>query len=136
MSSQDFEHVLERVAPISYSFHNRPPTLKELVDLSQKAAHEVHRYFADLPSKERPEISAGDYVKAFQAARPWARQHLEREPVSVEVAVLHHSSEHPNDYFSRLAAQNTPQQDGVQVAVGRDTGEGGVRTPGGQEARQ
>jgi hypothetical protein len=130
MSPQDFEHVLEKTAPVSYALHNRPPSLKELVDLSQKPAQEIHRYFGDLPSKERPEISAKDYVKAFQTARPWARQHLGREPVSVEAAHLHHSGEHPDHYYSRIAAQNMQQQDGLQTPSGGNPGGRGPQTIG------
>jgi hypothetical protein len=125
MSPQDFEHALDKIAPVSYSFHGRPPTLKEVGELSSKAAHEIHKYFSDLPSKERPEISAGDYVKAYQKARPWAREHLGREPVSVEAAHLHHSGERPDVYYQRLGAQNT-RQGGTQAPVGTDAGVRGV----------
>lgn len=135
MSPQDFEHALDRIAPLSYSFHGRPPSLKEIGELSGKAAHEVHRYFADLPSKERPEITAGDYVKAFQKARPWARQHLGREPVSVEAAHIHHSGESPDVYYQRLASHNAPQS-GVQTPVGPDGRGSGVAPAGRQASRQ
>src|SRR5439155_17798851 len=41
MSPQDFEHALERVAPLSYVYHGRPPTMREIGDLAGKASHEV-----------------------------------------------------------------------------------------------
>src|ERR1700747_2644386 len=34
MASQDFEHALEQIAPLSYAFHGRPPSLKEIATLS------------------------------------------------------------------------------------------------------
>jgi hypothetical protein len=130
MPPQDFEHHLDRIAPLSYALHGRPPSLSELGQLAGKAASEVHRYFADLPSKERPEISAGDYVKTFQSARAAARQHLEREPVSAEVAHLHHSGLHPDMYYSSLASQNAQKNDGLQTPQRPDPGGGRVGSPG------
>lgn len=135
MTPDDFERALDRIAPLSYVFHGRPPTLKELGELAAKPASDAHKYFSDLPSKERPEIPAGQYVKAFQAARPHAREHLGREPVSVEVAHLVHSGEQPHMYYPRIAAQNT-HQDVVSTQVGRDAGGGSLRTPGRQTVGQ
>src|SRR5438034_5382294 len=80
MSPQEFEHALDRIAPLSYVFHGRPPTMKELLQLKDKSPAEVNRHYGDLPDRHHPEISASNMVKAFQAARPWARQHLDREP--------------------------------------------------------
>jgi hypothetical protein len=129
MAPDEFEHALERIAPVSYVFHGRPPTLRELAMLKDKSPADVHRHYGDLPSKHHPEITAANFVKAFQAARPWARQHLDREPVSTEAAYLHHSGESPDVYYSRLAAQNTQQQDGVPAEVRRNGGEGSVGAP-------
>ncbi len=138
MSPQDFEHALERTAPLSYVFHGRPPSLKEVVDLAAKPSHEVRRYFADLPDKMHPEITAGEMVRSFQAARPHAREHLEREPVHSEAAYLHHSGEHPSAYYARIGAQNTREdQDGALHPSERgDGGEGGVRVAGRQAPGQ
>ena len=135
MAPDDFEHALERIAPLSYVFHGRPPTLKELGELSGKAAAEVHKYFSDLPSRERPEIPAGQYVKAFQAARPHAREHLGREPVSVEVAHMVHSGEPAHVYYPRISAQNT-RQDVLQTAQRGDGGSSSLSSAGRQAARQ
>jgi len=111
MAPEEFEQALERMAPVSYAFHGRPPTLREIVALKDKPPVEVNRHFGELPDKNHPEISAANMVKAYQSARPWARQHLEREPVKTEAAYLHHSGEAPERYYARLAAQNTQQPD-------------------------
>jgi hypothetical protein len=125
MPPDEFEHALDTMAPISYVFHGRPPTMKEIVTLKDKSPAEIHRHYGDLPSKSHPEISAANMVKAFQAARPWAREHLGREPVATESAYLHHSQEHPSVYYARLKAQNG--QPDAQAQVGADTG--GSRLP-------
>lgn len=133
MAPDEFEHALENIAPVSFTFHGRPPSMKELVVLKDKTPAEVHRHYGDLPDKHHPDVSAANMVKALQAARPWAREHLEREPLKNEARYLHHSGEAPEVYYSRLKAQNTPQQtDGLQTEVGGHPGEGGLRTPGGQ----
>lgn len=135
MAPDDFEHALDHIAPISYAFHGRPPTMKELALLKDKSPAEVHRHFGDLPSKTHPEITAANFVKSYQAARPWAREHLGREPVATEAAYLHHSGESPSVYYQRISAQNT-HPDGSQAPVGPNPGGGGVPPAGGQASGQ
>ncbi len=137
MSPDEFAHTLDTIAPISYSFHGRPPTMKELVTLKDKSPAEIHRHFGDLPSKNHPEISAANFVKAYQAARPWAQQHLGREPVHTEAAYLHHSNEAAATYYQRLADQSKPPSDmlptnGIQTQERTNPGGGGVPAIGGQ----
>jgi hypothetical protein len=134
MSPDEFEHALDHMAPISYVFHGRPPTMKELVQLKDKSPAEVSRHYGDLPSKTHPEISAANFVKAYQAARPWAREHLGREPVATEAAYLHHSGEHPSSYYQRIKPQEEPN--GTQTSVGGQPGEGGVDATRGQASGQ
>ena len=137
MPPDEFEHALDRIAPVSYVFHGRPPTLRELAALKDRPPAEVHKHFGDLPDKHHPEISAANMVKAYQAARPWAREHLGREPVKTEASYIHHSGEDPSVYYARLAAQNTPQQQGaLPTQVGGNGGEGGVGAPGRQAPNQ
>ena len=136
MSSDEFEHALERMAPVSYVFHGRPPTLKEVVALKDKTPADVHRHYGDLPDKHHPEITAANMVKAFQAARPWAREHLGREPVKTEAAYIHHSGERPEVYYQRLAMQNTSQQTNAISTQERGDGREGSLAPlGGQPTR-
>jgi hypothetical protein len=140
MSPDEFEHALDHIAPVSYVFHGRPPTLKELVMLKDKPPGEVSRHFGDLPDKHHPEITAANMVKAYQAARPWAREHLGREPVKTEAAYIHHSGESPANYYARIKPQGdtlTPAStDALQTQEWGSTGESGLRAAGRQEARQ
>jgi hypothetical protein len=140
MSPDEFEHALERIAPVSYVFHGRPPTLREVATLKDKTPAEVHRHFGDLPDKHHPEISASNMVKAYQAARPWAREHLGREPVKSEAAFLHHSGEAAASYYARIKQPSdtlTPAStDVLQTQVGGNTGGGGMGAPRGQAVNQ
>jgi hypothetical protein len=110
MPPDEFEHTLDHLAPISYALHGRPPSMKELVLLKDKSPGEVSRHYGELPSKHHPDIPAATFVKAYQAARPHAREHLEREPVHSEVAYMVHSGERPDAYYQRISVQNTQQQ--------------------------
>lgn len=129
LTPEEFEHTLDRIAPLSYSLHGRPPTMKEIATLKDKLPHEARKYFADLPDRHHPDISAGEMVKAYQAARPWAREHLGREPVKGEAHYLHHSGQAPSDYYAHLASQDPSKSDKLAADVPPQVG----RNPGGRE---
>lgn len=111
LSPEEFEQTLDRIAPLSYSLHGRPPTMKEIAQLKDRPPHEANKYFADLPDQNHPEITAGAMVKAYQAARPHAREHLDREPTKGEAAYLHHSGDVASTYYAHLAAQQSSPED-------------------------
>ncbi len=141
LSPEEFEQGLDRLAPLSYVYHGRPPTIKEVVQFKDKSPLEARKHFVDLPDKHHPEIAAGDMVKAFQAARPWARQHLDREPVKTEAAYLHHSGERPEVYYGRLAAQDPNRSDtlaasGAEVEERANPPGRGVAATGGPQTGQ
>jgi hypothetical protein len=117
MSPQEFEHAVDRIAPLSFTYHGRPPSIPELVQLKDEHPKNVHSYFAGLPDKHYPHVSAGDMVSSLEAARPHAQEHLGRDPVKLEAAYLHHSRENPADYYSRLKATDETKlaQDNVQT---------------------
>ena len=104
MSPGEYEELLDRVAPVSFSFHGRPPTMNELAKFREAKPSEVHDYYYNLPDKHYPHVKAGDMVKNLQAARPWAKMHLQREPTKGEAAYLHHSNHSPQDYYQTLKA--------------------------------
>ena len=141
MSPEEFEQTLDRVAPLSFTYHGRPPTMKELTNLKDAPPHEASKYFGDLPDAQHPSLSAAQMVKSLTAARPWAREHLQREPLKNEAAYLHHSGTSANDYYSHLAAQDPAlkpklQPNELQAPVGGNPGDGGVEATRGPQTGQ
>jgi len=106
LSPEEFEQTLDKIAPLSFTFHGRPPTMKEIASLKDAQPREARNYFGDLPDRQHPSLSAAEMVKSLSAAKPWAREHLGREPLKNEAAYLHHSGQSPQDYYSHLAAQD------------------------------
>jgi hypothetical protein len=142
LTPQEFEHGLDTLAPLSFTYHGRPPSLNEIVNLKDKAPHEARRYFGDLPDKHYPSVSAENMVKALAAADPHAREHLQRPPVKLEAAYLHHSGEQPSIYYARLASQAATREpkmtssNVVPLEVGRVAGGRGPTATRGQAPDQ
>jgi hypothetical protein len=140
LSPEEFEHTLDKIAPLSFTYHGRPPTMKEIATLKDKQPHEARKYFADLPHKIYPHVSAGDMVKAVQAAKPHAMEHIGREPVLNEAAYLHHSGVDPATYYEKIGAQAKQASDNVANVtspnVGTDAGGRGASTSGGPQTGQ
>jgi hypothetical protein len=140
MHPQEFEAALERLAPLSFTYHGRPPSMQEIVQLKDKSPAEARKYFGDLPHKIYPHVSAHDMVAAVQAAKPHAQEHLGREPSLNEAAYLHHSKERPAEYFQRIAqsgqsADKLPSNV-IQAGFRGNSGDGGVQAPRGQAVGQ
>lgn len=142
MSPDEFEHALDRLAPLSYTYHGRPPTMHEIAQLKDKQPHEARRYFADLPDKTYGHVTAGEMVKSMRAAEPHAQEHLGRPPVKYEAQYLHHSGEHPRDYYQRIAARDQetettmPEGNVVQAPFGGDASRRGLEAPRRPQADQ
>lgn len=142
MPPQEFEHALDRLAPLSFTFHGRPPSMAEIISLKDKLPHEARRYFEDLPDQHYPHVSAGAMVKAMQAGNEHAQNLIGRPVLKNEAAAMIHSGEPPLAYYSRLKTdrdskttpQPTLQPDGVQTAQRGDAGGGGSPPPGRQPA--
>lgn len=135
MSPQEFEHALDRLAPLSYTYHGRPPSMQEIVKLKDEPPAKARSYFADLPHKYYPHVSAGDMVKALVAAKPHAQEHLGRDPVLPEAAYFHHSGKDPADYYSRIAHDDQPSgtlpaNNVLPLKVGGDAGNSGMANVG------
>jgi hypothetical protein len=139
MSPQEFEHAVERIAPVSFTFHGRPPSMQEIVQLKDKHPKDVNSYFGELPDKHYPNVPAAEMVKHLAAAEPHAREHLGRAPVKLEAAYLHASGEQPANYYSRLAQPQVKIPDstnGVQTQERGDDRGRGLRVIGGQAPDQ
>lgn len=84
---------LKRVAPLSFRFQNRPPTMEEIKMLgSQPLRPDVaHNYYSNLPDLDYPDVPAGHMVKAMAAAHPYAIKHLDRPATKNEARFIHHA---------------------------------------------
>ena len=142
LTPEEFEHTLDRIAPLSFTYHGRPPTMKEIAQLKDRQPHEARKYFADLPHKYLPHMSAGEAVKVMQAARPHAQEHLDRQPSLTEVAYLHHSGDSPRDYYAKMAEQSKQSGDTLATSnvvppkVGGNPRDGRVAPLGRQATNQ
>lgn len=126
LSPEEYGHLIDQIAPLSFTYHGRPPSMHELVQLRDAPPSKVREHYSSLPDKHHPSVPAGDMVRAIEAAKPWANEHLKRDPVKREAAYLYHSGHNPQDYYSHLAQANQPeqqvnteqqQQNGVQAAA-------------------
>jgi hypothetical protein len=134
ISPEEFEHTLDKVAPLSFTYHGRPPTMKEIANLKDKQPHEARKYFADLPHKYLPHMTAGEAVKAMEAAKPHANEHLGRDPVYPEISHLHHSGTDPADYYAKLGEQAKQTSDTLPGNVLPASFGGNARTSGVENA--
>ena len=141
MHPEEFEQTLDKIAPLSFTYHGRPPTMKEITTLKDAPPHEASKYFGDLPDAQHPSLSAAQMVKTLAAARPAAREHLQREPLKNEAMTLFHSGQSPQDYFQHLAAQDPALKPKIQPnelppTVGGNPGDSGVQATRGPQTGQ
>jgi hypothetical protein len=145
MPPQEFEHAIDRLAPLSFTFHGRPPSMQEIVNLKDKLPHEARRYFSDLPDQHYPHVTAGDMVKTIQAGNVHARNLIGRPVLKNEAAEMIHSGESPPAYYARLK-EDADSKDPAKAMLATqnvlptqergDAGSGGSAPPGGLPARQ
>jgi hypothetical protein len=130
LTPEEYGQVLDHLAPLSFVYHNRPPSMSEVVKLRDAKPHEVRQHYGDLPDQHYPDVSAADMVKALRAADPHAQEHLGRPPVKLEAAYLVHSGASPSEYYHALSqAQGMPgQQAPPPPAPGEQPG---VQSPSG-----
>lgn len=102
---EEFSHVVQDMAKVSYAYHGRPPTMQEIQALRDAHPKEVQEYFAALPDEHYPHVSAGQMVKALESAKPWAQIQLGRAPNKQEASYLYHSGHSPQDYYQQMAKQ-------------------------------
>lgn len=125
ISPTDFEHAIDRLAPVSFAYHGRPPTMQEIVRLKDEPPAKASSYYADLPDRHYPWVTAATMIKNLQAAEPHAQQYLGRPPVKLEAAHLSASGERPADYYARLAQPILPVQGNIQDDTNVQTQVGG-----------
>lgn len=128
MTPQDFEHAHDRLAPVSFTYHGRPPSMKEVADLKDATPAAVRAYYGGLPDRHYPHVTSAEMIGALQAADPHAMEHLKRPPVKAEAAYLVHSKERPQEYYSRIAATDSTAQgdtSGTEAPAGAGSSGGG-----------
>lgn len=132
MHPQEFEAALDKLAPLSFTYHGRPPSMQEIAQLKDKSPADARKYFGDLPHKIYPHVSAADMVKAVQSAKPHAMEHLGREPALNEAAYLHHSGDDAATYYAKLGAQKQQAEAKLPSNVLSLTQRGNARAGGTQ----
>jgi hypothetical protein len=115
MSPEQYTDAIKNIAPVSYVFHGRPPTMAEIAQMHDAPPEKVRGYYYNLPDKNYPDVPAGDMVKALQSATPFSRMYLGRDPVKNEARYLFHSGANPADHYQMLAAptKSADQNTGV-----------------------
>jgi hypothetical protein len=131
LTPEEFGHVVDSMAPVSFAFHGRPPQMHEIEKLHDQSPQSVHNHYYHLPDRDHPTVPAGEMVKSIEAARPHAREYLERDPVKLEAAYLYHSGQSPADYYRVLGSQKD-----VQAQAPGDSGRRGMAYAGGSKADQ
>lgn len=130
MAPQEYEHLLDDLAKVSFALHGRPPSMNEIAKLKDAHPKDVRSYFSELPDRHYPDTTAGQMVAALRTAAPHSQEHLGRPPVKLEAAYLIHSREPAATYYARLKGS------GPQAPAPSDTGGRGVAPPGGSQANQ
>lgn len=115
LSPEEYTHLLDQIAPVSFTYHGKPPSMHEIVALRDQSPKAIRDHYASLPDQHYPHVTAGEMVKSLESAKPWANEHLKRDPVKSEAAYLHHSGHHPQDYYAYLGQAQNPEQQQQQT---------------------
>ena len=86
ISPEEFGHLLDRIAPTSFAFHGRPPTMQEIVRHRDSEPSTIQKFYSDLPDQHYPHVTAGQMAKALSLAEEPAVSLLGRKPVKLEAA--------------------------------------------------
>jgi len=143
IAPQHYLETLGRLAPLSWRYHKRAPTMSEVSQHRDSDPQKIRQHYENLPAMNwgYPDITAGDFVKAHTRAQYWSQQHLSRQPYAHEVSLAHHASMTHDDigaYYSDLRQnrdaqpaqpQTTPQSGREPAAPGTPSTEGQQPSP-------
>lgn len=137
LSPKQYEEALNRMAPVSFAFHGRPPSMEEIVKHKDAEPAAIHKYYGDLPDKHYPAVPAAAMVKHLAEADVLWQQALGRKPTKLEASMIYHSREHVSAIVDRLKpptkeVDTSVNQEGTQP----DSGGPGVPAPGGPPPNQ
>jgi len=91
LSPLHFEELLDQLAPLSWRYHNRPPTMREVGIHAEGDPKKARDYYGNLPSEHDPSVTAHEFVQAHAVAQRYSKQHLGRNPYALEVTYFHHA---------------------------------------------
>lgn len=86
ITPEEMGHLLERISPVSFALHGRPPTMSELVRHREAEPNTVQKYYSDLPDQHYPHVTAGQMAKMLALAEEPAQSFLGRSPVKLEAS--------------------------------------------------
>jgi hypothetical protein len=129
LSPDQFMEVVDKLAPISFAYHNRAPTLTEVATLADAHPKDVQAYYGSMPDEHYPHVPAAEMVRHLQRAKPWAEMIIGRPPNKGEAAYLYHSGDHPRDYYMAMK-----EDDGGANQTGGYSGDDRATVAGGQQA--
>lgn len=128
LSPDQYLETLKALAPLSWRYHDRPPSIREVVKSTTENwdSKRIRMHYSEMPHEKYPEMSAGEYIKAHHSAAFYSNQHLGRDPYGHEVAHFHSGNMGPQsiDAHYRMVKDDGkpkaegPQQEGNQQAEG------------------
>lgn len=125
LTPEQYEKSFDVLALLSGRYHDRPPTMDEIVKLGNLSPDEQRRHYQNLPDPNHPELTAGDMVHGLAMAEYHAREHVRRRPTKGEVAMFHHGryqAQMVADHYRNLAAKEAEKD--VQAPAGGEPGGG------------
>jgi hypothetical protein len=130
----EYEQLLEHLAPLAFTYHDRPPYPHEIARLRDATPAQARQHYADLPDKNHPDVTAGQMVQMLKAAEPAAQRSIQRPPLKMEAAYLIHSQQSPTEYYAAMNRTQGAQevQGVVQTQAGGGAGGSGAVPSGGQ----
>lgn len=128
VTPEEFEHLVEPMAKISYAYHGRPPTMHEIARHRDSDPKQVHDWYANLPDETYPHVPAGSMAKYLALAEPHAQMSLGRKPAKIEAMRFYHggySADAIDTYYQKMKEQEGPTDGNENRAVGH-AGEAGA----------
>lgn len=112
IAPDEFVHLVKQMAPVSFSYHGRPPAMHEIAKLRDADPKAVTDYFGALPDQHYQTVPAGEMARHLTAARPWARMFTGEEPTKLDAAYLYHSGQNPRNYYQTRSQYDAQDQGG------------------------
>ena len=116
ISPEEFGHLLDRIAPISFALHGRPPSMAEIVRHREAEPSTVQKYYSDLPDQHYPHVTAGQMAKYLALSEEPSVSLLSRQPTKLEAsrfALGGLGFSDVIDYYNGISGLKTSQEGGL-----------------------